>query len=148
MNRTQEPLDCSILPWQGFTMATCGGCGRGWRGDGARRPYRESDVAYVALPPRAVVLRRSSDALFFPAASRHASVLVAPHARAVDGHVSVLDTRRRGARSDLDGRAQRQRHGGLDYILFLTKRMCLSEVAQCTTPASAKSREPNCTTRT
>lgn len=71
-------------------MATCGGCG--WRGHGARRPYRESDVAYVALPPRAVVLRRSSDALFFPAASRHASVLVAPHARAVDGHVSVLDS--------------------------------------------------------
>lgn len=43
---------------------------------------------------------------------------------------------------------------------FLTKRMCLSEakdfnsmvvlgaVAECTTPASAKSREPNCTTRT
>jgi hypothetical protein len=51
---------------------------------------------------------------FFPAASRHASVLVALHARAVDGHVLVLDTRRRGARSDLDGRAQRQRHGGLD----------------------------------
>lgn len=69
---------------------------------------RESDVAYVALPPLL-------GCPFFPAASRHASVLVALHARAVDGHVLVLDTRRRGARSDLDGRAQRQRHGELDF---------------------------------